>query len=62
MVHFKHRPIFEAPLQSQLSTRDFRQVCPRAIFPVRVTSFPSRMLYIINIDQGTETIRHSTQN
>ena len=40
--------VFRAFLQFQMSLGDFH-VCRRAIFPVRVTLFPSRMLHITNI-------------
>ena len=49
MVHFFTKTRFKASLLFQMSIRVFRQACARAIFPVRVTLFPSGMLYITNI-------------
>ena len=40
---------FYVSLPFQMSVRAFHSVCPRAISPVRVTLFPSGILYITNI-------------
>ena len=50
-----------AILPFQMSIRAFREVWPGAIFPVRVTFFPSGMLRITIFDQDTKAICHSAR-
>ena len=58
VVYFWHRPVFKAHFLSQMSIRDFLQVCPRAIWLCFLRGCFTSQIF----DQDTKTIRRSNQD
>ena len=48
MANFLHRHVYSASLHYPMSIMSIDPACPQAIFPMRVTLIPSRILCVTN--------------